>query len=144
MNLRQIQHLLKEATGENTYFELLDYQGTVVFSNMQSGDLTPITQSFNVGGKPWKLTGYINNTHIHDNTVKMNRSVTIALLIAAAVIIPIALLLLSLAFRPHITLRQLITSRASGNGDLILRLKIESNDDLGQIADGINRFVESL
>ncbi|WP_374758420.1 HAMP domain-containing protein, partial [Shewanella sp. c952] len=32
----------------------------------------------------------------------------------------------------------------SRNGDLTRRLKVESDDDLGQISTGINRFIENL
>ena len=42
------------------------------------------------------------------------------------------------------TLRNVITDLANGSGDLTHRLKVETSDDLGKIADGINKFIENL
>ena len=33
---------------------------------------------------------------------------------------------------------------SKGNGDLTQRLKIETNDDLGEISEGVNQFIASL
>lgn len=143
-DLTDIQHLLEEATGEGAYLELLDPNQTVVFSNKKNGDLTPISQQFDVNGKTWTLTGYIDAAYIKANTDKLNGAITIALLIAAAIIIPATIVSLNLVFRPIVTLRELITDLANGSGDLTHRLKVDTKDDLGMIADGVNRFIENL
>ncbi|MGY2574229.1 methyl-accepting chemotaxis protein [Vibrio sp. C8] len=144
LDLSQVQKLLAEATGEGAYLELLDANHSVVFSNKQEGDLTPITQQFEVDGRKWTLTGYIDNTFIQTNTDKLNGTITIALLIASMVIIPISILLLNITFMPIVALRELITDLANGSADLTNRLKVNTKDDLGQMADGINRFIENL
>ncbi|MEZ9580388.1 MULTISPECIES: methyl-accepting chemotaxis protein [unclassified Vibrio] len=143
-DLSHVQHLLEEATGEGAYLELLDSNSSVVFSNKQEGDLTPITQQFDVDGRSWTLTGYIDNTFIQTNTNRLNKAITIALLIGAVVITPISIILFNIAFRPIVELRLLIAELATGNGDLTHRLKVNTKDDLGQIADGVNRFIEKL
>jgi len=144
LDLSQVQKLLEEATGEGAYLELLDANHSVVFSNKQEGDLTPITQQFDVDGRNWTLTGYIDNTYIQANTDQLNGAITIALLIASVVIIPVSIILLNIAFLPIVTLRQLVIDLASGSGDLTHRLKVDTKDDLGQMAAGINRFIENL
>ncbi|MDG3084954.1 methyl-accepting chemotaxis protein [Vibrio hannami] len=143
-DLSSVVQLLAESSGEGSYFELLDEKKTVVFSNKIDGDLMPISEAISFGGKEWLLTGYVDNGYIQSNTDSLNGSITIALLIAAAVIIPISIVLINLAFRPIVTLRELITDLASGSGDLTRRLKVETKDDLGQIALSINRFIENL
>lgn len=144
IDLSPSAQLLSDASGEGSYFELVDERNTVVFSNKTDGNLTPISQAISFGGKEWTLTGYVDRDYIQANTDTLNGSITIALLIAAAIIIPVSIVLINIAFKPIVNLRELITDLASGSGDLTRRLKVETNDDLGQIALGINRFIENL
>lgn len=51
---------------------------------------------------------------------------------------------LNYLYRPVIELRELISNLASGECDLTERLAIKTNDDLGQIAQGVNSFIEGL
>jgi methyl-accepting chemotaxis protein len=51
---------------------------------------------------------------------------------------------LNLAYRPILSLRDLVQELSQGNGDLTRRLTVTSKDDLGQISAGINRFIEQL
>jgi methyl-accepting chemotaxis protein len=52
--------------------------------------------------------------------------------------------LLQILYRPILVLKETILALSQGNGDLTQRLKIETNDDLGEIAEGVNRFIASL
>ena len=144
IDLSHIQHILKEATGEGSYLELIDANQTIVFSNKQEGQLTPVTQQFEINGKPWTLTGYIDMQYIQANTNRLNSKITLVLLISAIVIIPITILLINFVFRPITSLREHIIDLASGSGDLTRRLQVNTQDDLGKIADGVNRFIENL
>ncbi len=58
--------------------------------------------------------------------------------------IVILLLTLSYAYRPILALKSTIEDLSTGNGDLTKRLEVKSNDDLGQIATGINSFISQL
>ncbi|WP_413701130.1 methyl-accepting chemotaxis protein [Psychromonas sp. KJ10-10] len=49
-----------------------------------------------------------------------------------------------IAYRPIINLREVVTDLASGECDLTHRLIVNTQDDLGLIATGINRFTENL
>ena len=144
IDLTKIRRLFEMSAVDGSYVELKDSVGTVLFSNKIDGDLTPISNTFSIEGNEWALTGYIDNSYIQGNTDNLNNSITIALLIAAAVIIPLSVLALNIAFRPVVTLRNVITDLANGSGDLTHRLKVETSDDLGKIADGINKFIENL
>ncbi len=144
VSLKSITSLLEETSVEGMYTELSDSSGNVLFTNMVDGDYIPIESSFDVGGKAWNLTGFIDKKHIQENTNRLNQAITIALFIAAAIIIPLSIILITFSFRPIVALRDVVLELASGGGDLTHRLKVESNDDLGKIADGINRFIDSL
>lgn len=63
---------------------------------------------------------------------------------ATLVSIVIAFLLIHVLYRPILALRDMVSALSSGNGDLTQRLRVDSNDDLGQIAKGINLFIENL
>tara|TARA_R110001583_G_scaffold34784_7_gene116441 strand:- start:28 stop:1782 length:1755 start_codon:yes stop_codon:yes gene_type:complete len=144
IELTKIRDLFEMSAVEGSYVELKDSVGTILFSNKIAGDLIPIKNIFSIEGKEWNLTGYIDNSYIQNNTDALNASITIALLIAAAVIIPLSVLALNIAFRPVIMLRNVISDLANGSGDLTHRLKVETSDDLGKIANGINKFIENL
>lgn len=65
---------------------------------------------------------------------------------AGAVIISmiLAFIILQVLYRPIIALKETIIDLSSGNGDLTQRLEVHGDDDLGVIAQGINRFIENL
>ncbi|WP_245883984.1 methyl-accepting chemotaxis protein [Vibrio albus] len=106
--------------------------------------MNPIGSILNIAEKEWKLTGYIDNTFIQEKTNKINSSITFALLILSVIVIPVSIFLIHKSFGPIVKLRELITELSNGNGDLTQRLKVELKDDLGLIAQGINKFIQSL
>ena len=59
-------------------------------------------------------------------------------------VLVISMVALNLAYRPILSLRDLVQELSQGNGDLTRRLTVTSKDDLGQISAGINRFIEQL
>lgn len=62
------------------------------------------------------------------------------ILIASAIIYTA----LNRLYRPILALKATIVDLAQGNADLTQRLAVNSNDDLGQIAEAVNRFVSNL
>lgn len=56
----------------------------------------------------------------------------------------ILFMFLNYLYRPVIELRDLVTNLVSGKRDLTQRLAVKSQDDLGKIAQGVNRFIETL
>ena len=65
---------------------------------------------------------------------------------AAILVIALAIVLLVLnkLYQPIIELKETVIDLSAGNGDLTRRLDVYSQDDLGQIADGINTFISNL
>lgn len=58
--------------------------------------------------------------------------------------IVILIFILNTIYQPVIALKELVSSLSRGDGDLTQRLQVNSDDDLGKIASGINKFIESL
>ncbi|HFQ4949545.1 TPA: methyl-accepting chemotaxis protein [Vibrio vulnificus] len=64
----------------------------------------------------------------------------ILLLVSAVVMV----LTLEHAYKPLLKLKKAVLGLSKGSGDLTARLTIEGGDDLAQISEGFNRFVQSL
>lgn len=78
---------------------------------------------------------------------KLDASATsVIIIVSVAVIISIilAFIILQVLYRPILALKQTVLDLSSGNGDLTQRLEVRSSDDLGQISQGINHFIENL
>lgn len=76
------------------------------------------------------------------NYARNNTIASVGVCIVLAVVI--LTLLLNYFYRPIDSLKQMILSLSSGDGDLTQRVQVDSKDDLGEIAHGINVFIESL
>ncbi|MGL4931792.1 MAG: methyl-accepting chemotaxis protein, partial [Aeromonas sp.] len=97
-----------------------------------------------IRGSSWTLTGYIDFDHIRVMTRTLNGQIIMALCGVGIVVMVLAMLALNVAYRPILSLRDLVLELSSGSGDLTRRLAVTSKDDLGQISAGINRFIERL
>ncbi|MGR2993622.1 methyl-accepting chemotaxis protein [Vibrio vulnificus] len=64
----------------------------------------------------------------------------ILLLVSAVVMV----LTLEHAYKPLLKLKKAVLGLSKGSGDLTARLMVEGGDDLAQISEGFNRFVQSL
>jgi methyl-accepting chemotaxis protein len=72
-----------------------------------------------------------------------NTAILIAV-IATLVSVTIGFLLIRSLYSPILDLRDTIKGLSRGDGDLTQRLAVRSNDELGEIAHGVNKFIESL
>ncbi|WP_022941639.1 methyl-accepting chemotaxis protein [Psychromonas hadalis] len=144
IDLTEIQTLLANSTTKGSYFELSDARQQLIFSNKVEGDLLKVEHQVEVGNTFWHLTGYIDKAYIEEQTSTLNQSITFALLVAGVVLLVLGIFLVRIAYQPIEQLRLVVTDLASGEGDLTRRLEVKSNDDLGLIASGINRFTENL
>lgn len=76
--------------------------------------------------------------------IKQTSSLLTTMFIILVVFSIIIVTFLSYLYKPVIELRDLVQSLSAGEGDLTQRLRVKSADDLGQIARGINDFIEAL
>jgi methyl-accepting chemotaxis protein len=75
---------------------------------------------------------------------KFRTSAVIAVLISLALIIFLLNLLINVLMRPLRTMGQAMDDIAQGEGDLTMRLRIQSHDEFGRLASAFNRFVERI
>ncbi|EGR4433674.1 methyl-accepting chemotaxis protein [Vibrio cholerae] len=142
-NLSAFSQMMTDYATEGSFAELVA-NGNVIFSDKQGVNLTPITRPINFSGQDWQLIGYIDLTAIQANTDQLNWKITLALLVCASVIIVASVTMLHVSFKPLSRLNTLVANLSQGNGDLTQRLAVESKDEIGQICNSINLFIEKL
>ncbi|PVZ71801.1 methyl-accepting chemotaxis protein [Pelagibaculum spongiae] len=95
-------------------------------------------------GSYWYLLiGVDKDVAYAEVTQALNASITSSLILIILSMIAIVLIL-NILYRPITSLKQMAVSLGQGSGDLTRRLEVNSQDDLGQIALGINSFIEKL
>ncbi|WP_349920190.1 methyl-accepting chemotaxis protein [Aeromonas veronii] len=144
LDMSEFKHLLEKVSGEGRYFSLTDSQGNVLLDGKPKGESETRPNSLDIRGSQWTLTGYVDLDHIQTMTQALNGKITMALLGVAVLVLIISVVALNLAYRPILSLRDLVQELSQGSGDLTRRLAVTSKDDLGQISAGINRFIERL
>lgn len=72
-----------------------------------------------------------------------NAAITTAI-IATVVSVIVALIIMNILYRPILVLKETISGLSQGNGDLTQRIEVKTNDDLGQISEGVNAFIANL
>lgn len=78
---------------------------------------------------------------------KLERTVSIAIATATTSVIIsmiLAFIILQILYRPILELKKTILGLSTGDGDLTQRLAVTTDDDLGQIAQGINLFIDKI
>ena len=144
MSMQQLQQMLDSATPSGSYLKLTDAQGTEVFNNYQTSNASQIPLDFELFGETWRLTGYVDKDVIQATTHGITKQITLALIITGCLVVVLAVWAVNLAYRPVLALKALVTDLAQGDGDLTKRLNVQSRDDLGDISENINLFVEQL
>ena len=121
-------------TSEGEYhYEVEGVQHRVLYSTVEL-----------LGGKKWHIMIDMDESIIY---AFLNKQLISAISTAAILItLTILLLIFVLAkiYAPIILLKQRITDLADGDGDLTHRLEVNGKDDLAQIAQGVNSFINQL
>ncbi|MEF1291119.1 methyl-accepting chemotaxis protein [Vibrio sp. M260118] len=116
-----------------------------VFDSKQ-GDIDKLffSHQINIASKNWYfVVGLEKNVVFSDLSSAKHAAITTAI-IATVVSVILALLILNVLYRPILVLKEMILGLSQGNGDLTQRIEVKTNDDLGQISEGVNAFIASL
>ncbi|ABZ78556.1 methyl-accepting chemotaxis sensory transducer [Shewanella halifaxensis HAW-EB4] len=97
-----------------------------------------------VNGKKWYLFVGLDKSVAYAAVNSALYNAIISSSIILAITICILLGVLFVLYQPILSLKEMVTELSKGNGDLTRRLEAKSDDDLGQISKGINRFIENL
>ena len=103
------------------------------------------TQRINlVNNKNWYLFVGVDKSIAYASLTTVLTKKIIASLIMLVIGVLVILSVLKVLYRPIGQLTAMIQDLSKGNGDLTRRLDIDSNDDLGKMAAGINTFIGQL
>ncbi|MEZ8791033.1 methyl-accepting chemotaxis protein [Vibrio splendidus] len=120
-------------------------QPSAIFEyELNGADKVLFSKRIELGEKNWYLLISLDKTIVFATIEEAKQAAFISTFIYLIVSIVLALLVLNYLYRPILALKNTIQSLSSGDGDLTQRLAVNSNDDLGQIALGVNTFIESL
>jgi methyl-accepting chemotaxis protein len=97
-----------------------------------------------VNGKQWHLFVGIDKDIAYASLGTALTSSITSSVVMIVVAIVILLFVLQILYKPILLLKEVVLELSKGNGDLTRRLPIESEDDLGEISQGINKFIANL
>ena len=103
------------------------------------------TNSINLAdGHKWYLAIGINASIAYAQVNEALNDAIISSLIMLLIAIVLIVIILNTLYTPIRSLKEVVMDLAKGDGDLTHRLPINSSDDIGQISQGINQFIENL
>ncbi|WP_028117547.1 methyl-accepting chemotaxis protein [Ferrimonas senticii] len=97
-----------------------------------------------IGDDYWLLIVAVDQSQINAPSIAASGKIGVAMAVTAVVALVTLLLALTWLYRPIVALRQVVANLANGSADLTQRLPLQRDDDLGQIAKGINAFIDNL
>jgi methyl-accepting chemotaxis protein len=97
-----------------------------------------------LNGVQWHMLIALDKAVAYEKVEQATLCAALTTLFSIIIAIPVLILLLNYLYRPILELKEMILSLSSGNGDLTHQLVVRSNDDLGMIAAGINKFISNL
>ncbi|MDC0611328.1 methyl-accepting chemotaxis protein [Vibrio sp.] len=97
-----------------------------------------------VADKTWYFVLILDKAEAFHALAEARNASIITTIIVTLISLIIAYFVIQLAYKPILSLKAMISSLASGEGDLTQRLEVKSKDDLGQIADNVNKFISNL
>ncbi len=97
-----------------------------------------------VNSKHWVLIVGVDKSVAYASVNEALKDAITVSIVMLLVSILTSLTVLKVLYRPIVELKDMVSDLSTGQGDLTRRLTINSNDDLGEISAGINRFISML
>ncbi len=97
-----------------------------------------------VQGTSWSLSLSIPIAQVYQTANKLRILIIIICVIIGLIIITMSALLITVSLKPLKIVEKTIHGIASGNADLTQRIEITTNNEIGSVVKGFNRFIEKL
>ncbi len=114
------------------------------YAELNWGDTSYMTYVHTSPNLGWKLIGIIENAEVMQTSKSLITTLVGIGLVLFAVFITLAFFLANAIVRPIRSASDMIKDIAQGEGDLTRRLKVTNKDEVGELADWFNLFVEKL
>ena len=128
----------------STINQAVSQPSAVIDYVLNGNDKIFFSHQIKFGDKTWYFAIGLDKSVAFSELADARISAATTALIATIVSVIIAFFILQLLYKPILSLKDMVSGLSRGDGDLTQRLKVDSEDDLGQIAEGINSFIESL
>lgn len=102
------------------------------------------SHQINIAGKNWYFMVGLEKSVVFADLASAKQTAITTAVIATLISIVIALLIMKVLYRPILVLKETIAGLSRGDGDLTQRIEVTTNDDLGQISEGVNAFIANL
>lgn len=137
---------LQDSEGLSTYVsDFISSETSLRETNIYGADRFMLSTRINlVGDSSWYLINAVNKDVALASVTQTTTKLAISSIVITSISVLVLFLVINQVYRPVIDLRNIVTNLSSGTGDLTQRLEVRSKDDLGEIAIGINKFIEKL
>ncbi len=128
-------NILDEALSGKTASVIFDDPATQV---KMAGSYRPI------GGSTWSVFCAAPYDYFYGAMKNLKSLQLVGILISIVITFVVGYVIISLFIRPLFAIKTVITEIATGNADLTRRLPKSSDDEVGDVVNGFNQFVEKL
>jgi methyl-accepting chemotaxis protein len=97
-----------------------------------------------IAGTPWSCALEIPADQMYETSHKLTRSLIFTAAIIVCLLLFIASLIIVIALKPLQKVEKAINGIATGKADLTQRISINSNNEIGSVVNGFNRFTGKL
>ncbi|MCI1209948.1 MAG: methyl-accepting chemotaxis protein [Treponema sp.] len=97
-----------------------------------------------VSGTTWSFAFAVSDRQVHKTAVSLTRKMILTALIIVIILLLTSGTIIFFILRPLKTVEKTITDIASGNADLTKRIAVKSNNEIGSVVSGFNKFTEKL
>ncbi|MDF2152805.1 methyl-accepting chemotaxis protein [Vibrio sp. CAU 1672] len=124
--------------------DIVSQKSFVADYSLNGVDKALYSHRIRVGDKEWYLTLSLDKSVVFSKLKESRDTAILVATLASLISVVIAFILIQILYKPIVFLKQTVLDLSSGDADLTQRLEVNSTDDLGQIAQGVNQFVENL
>ena len=124
--------------------ELLLKPGAFNYAEFQGSDGEVIAASTYIESLGWYLVAEVPKGEIYAALNDGTRNIIISNILIAALFVGAIYFIAKSIVKPIIRTVEMLKDIAHGDGDLTLRLEVESADEVGQLAEAFNLFVAKL
>ncbi|MCL9781292.1 methyl-accepting chemotaxis protein [Vibrio sp. S4M6] len=112
--------------------------------NADGMDKLFFSHEINIAGKKWYFITGLDKDIAFAALSDAKQAAIMTAIIATIISVVVALFVMNILYKPILALKATIVGLSEGNGDLTQRITVTTQDDLGQISEGVNKFIDSL
>ncbi|MGF1683534.1 methyl-accepting chemotaxis protein [Photobacterium minamisatsumaniensis] len=127
-----------------TFMKQLESEQTMQTIQLESKNRDMLIFAVPISGTDWTLAVMEDKAQAFASIGEQITFIAITSIVLYLIISVIATLIINSLLRPLVKLSQSVEQLAQGSGDLTQRIEIERMDEIGELADNMNRFLGQL